>query len=330
LSSLDLIVLGDCNPDLVISGEDVTPEFGQAEKLVSSMALMIGGSAAITAVAAARLGLSVALVAAVGDDAAGSLMMSLLAAEGVDTSSVLVRPGLATGMTTVLSSGADRAILTALGAMTAISAADVPAELLGRARHLHVSSYFLLEEAIGPGLGGLFAAARAAGVTTSLDTNYDPAGRWGDSLLLAALDEVGLFLPNEAEALGVAGTPSVESAGLALARRGPSVAIKLGGRGALCWPGARAGAWVGAGGIRAMRVAVPTVVPVDTTGAGDCFNAGLIAGLLDGLDLPHAVAVGCAAGAASTAAAGGTGAVVSRLTAFECAARAVFSAPARG
>jgi sugar/nucleoside kinase (ribokinase family) len=316
LSSLDLVVLGDCNPDVVISGADVRPEFGQAEKLVGSMALMIGGSAAITAVAAARLGLSVALVAAVGDDAAGELMRSLLAAEGVETSAVLVRPGLATGMTTVLSSGADRAILTALGAMTAVCAADVTRELLGRARHLHVSSYFLLEESIGAGLGELFAAARRCGVTTSLDTNYDPAGRWGDRRLRAALDEVGLFLPNEAEALGISGESPVERAGEVLAGDGRSVVIKLGGRGALVCPGGSAPASV---------VRVPPVEPVDTTGAGDCFNAGLIAGLLDGLDLPHAVAVGCAVGAASTAGPGGTGAVVDRRTAFEGAASAIFS-----
>jgi sugar/nucleoside kinase (ribokinase family) len=320
----------------------VRPEFGQAEKLVGSMALLIGGSAAITAVAAARLGLSVALVASVGEDAAGELMLSLLAAEGVDTSSVLVRPGLSTGMTTVLSAGADRAILTALGAMTAVSAADVPGELLSRARHLHVSSYFLLEESIGAGLAGLFAAARRAGVTTSLDTNYDPAGRWGDGRLRAALGEVDLFLPNEAEALGISGESSVERAGDALARRGRAVVIKLGGRGALCWsasgartggaPGDGIGAGAGAGagasgadGSGATLVAVPPVEPVDTTGAGDCFYAGLIAGLLDGLDLPAAVAVGCSAGAASTAAAGGTGAVIDRATAFDRAAAAVFA-----
>jgi len=316
LSSLDLVVLGDCNPDLVISGDDVTPDFGQAEKLVSRMSLMTGGSAAITAVAAARLGLSVALVAAVGDDAAGALMLSLLSAEGVDTSYVAVRTGLATGMTAVLSAGPDRAILTALGAMTSLSVGDMPAELLSRARHFHVSSYFLLEEAIGSWLGGLFAAARAAGVLTSLDTNFDPAGRWGDERLRAALGEVDLFLPNEAEALGIAGSTSVAAAGSLLAGQGRPVVIKLGARGALCWPAN------GAGGA---LVAVPAVEPADTTGAGDCFNAGLIAGLLDGLDLPHAVAVGCAAGAASTAGLGGTGAVVDRATAFGGAAAATFT-----
>jgi len=315
------VVVGDCNPDLVISGDDVVPEFGQHEKLVGGMALLIGGSATITAVAAARLGLRVALVAAVGDDPAGDLMASLLAREGVDTRSVLVRPGLATGMTAVLSSGADRAILTALGAMPTLTAADVPAALLARARHLHVSSYFLLESALGAGLAGLLAAARAGGLTTSLDPNYDPAGRWGDQRLRAALGEVDVFLPNEAEALGISGASSVPAAAGLLAGLARSVVIKLGDRGALCQA---------AGGGPPVLVALPPLPPVDTTGAGDCFNAGVIAGLLDGLDLPRAVALGCAAGAASTAAPGGTGARITRVSAFRSAATAAFSPAGAG
>lgn len=324
MSSPDLIVVGDCNPDLVISGNDVTPEFGQREKLVGAMALMIGGSAAITAVAAARLGLRVALVAAVGDDPAGELMLALLAREQVDVSPVLVRRGSPTGMTAVLSAGSDRAILTSLGAMASLTADDVPRSLLAGARHLHVSSYFLLEDSLGPGLGDLLAVARRHGASTSLDPNYDPAERWGDERLRAALGQVDFFLPNETEALGISGHRDVGPAAAALAELGGSVAIKLGARGALCCPAA--------GGRRAggeqpgqVLVSVPPVEPVDTTGAGDCFNAGLIAGLLDGLDLPRAVAVGCAVGAACTSAAGGTGAVVDRAAACQLSARATFA-----
>lgn len=305
-------MVGDCNPDLLIHGSDVTFEFGQAEKLVESMSLVIGGSAAITAVAAARLGLRVALVAAVGDDPAGDLMLSLLADAGVKTSTMLVRSDQPTGMTTVLSTGNDRAILTALGAITSLTAADVPRL---RARHLHVSSYFLLERSLGPGLAGLLASARRRGLTTSIDTNYDPAGRWGDRRLRAALAQTDVFLPNETEALAISGQPDVAAAAAALSGQGersPSVVIKLGERGAMCGPDGP-------------LVSVPAVNPVDTTGAGDCFNAGLIAGLLDGLDLPRAVALGCAVGAASTAAVGGTGAVVDRATAERLAAAAKFA-----
>jgi sugar/nucleoside kinase (ribokinase family) len=291
----DLLVVGDCNPDVLVLGDDVRPRFGQQEKIVASMSLVIGGSAAITAVAAARLGLRVALVAAVGDDPVGRLMLGQVAAEGVNVTAVAVRPAVPTGMTVALSEGADRAILTATGAITTLTVQDVPGALLARSRHLHVSSYFLLERSLGPGLAALFAAARAAGVGTSLDTNWDPSGQWGDDRLRAALAVTDLLLPNEAEVLRLSGQATLAAATAVLAAAGPRLVVKLGARGALCVDGGRP-----------RHVALPEVRPVDTTGAGDCFNAGLIAGLLRGLDLAQATALGCATGAASTQGAGGT------------------------
>src|SRR6266566_7441055 len=201
----DLVVVGDGNPDVLVLGDDVTPSFGQQEKLVDGIWMVVGGSAAITAVAAARLGLSVELVAAVGADPAGDFMLGQLAREGVGTAAVAVRDGVPTGMTVALSRGADRAILTALGAMASLTAQDVPAALLARARHVHVSSYFLLERSLGPGLAAMLAAARAAGATTSLDTNWDPAGKWGDGQLHASLAQTDVLLPNEREAVRLAG-----------------------------------------------------------------------------------------------------------------------------
>ncbi len=314
----DLVVIGDCNPDVLVHGDDVTPAFGQQEKLVRRMSLEIGGSASITAVAAARLGLRVALVAAVGRDAAGTFMLDALTREGVDVSAVAVRDGLATGMTVALSRGGDRAILTALGAMDSLTASDIPADLFGRCRHVHVSSYFLLADSLGPGLAGVFANARAAGVTTSLDTNWDPAEQWRDERLSAAIAQADLLLPNEAEALALSGATSVPEAASALVALGPTVAVKLGARGVL----------VAAGSADVHQVSLPPVTPVDTTGAGDCFNAGLIAGLLHGLPLPRAAALGCATGALSTGALGGTAGAPDLPKATDLAAHAVIALPA--
>jgi sugar/nucleoside kinase (ribokinase family) len=320
MTPLDLLVLGDCNPDVLVLGGDVTPAFGQQEKLVASISLIVGGSAAITAAAAARLGLRVALAAAVGDDPAGAFMLAQLAADGVDTSAVVVRPGVPTGMTVALSRGGDRAILTATGAITTLTVAEVQRALVRPARHLHLSSYFLMAESLGPGLAELFAGARAAGTTTSLDTNWDPAGRWGGEQLRAVLEHTDLLLPNEEEALRLARQPTLEAAVRELTRPGHAVVVKQGARGALC-----------ADARQSCLVGPPAALDgefVDATGAGDCFNAGLIAGLCQGLDLAPAAALGCAVGSASTRAAGGT-AGVHDLPAAQRLAVSVRTEPAR-
>ena len=311
------MVLGDANPDVLVLGDDVTPAFGQQEKLVGSISMVIGGSAAITAVAAARLGLRVALAAAVGADRAGEFMLDMLATEGVDVTPVVVRDGTPTGMTVALSQRGDRAILTALGAMASLTAADIPAALLARARHVHASSYFLLEDCLGPGLAGLLSTARAAGATTSLDTNWDPSGRWGDERLAAALAQADVLLPNGAEALRLSGAASLDAAAGTLTAAGRRLVVKLDEKGALC-----------ADGSGLQQVSLPPLAAVDATGAGDCFNAGLIAGLLAGLALPEAAALGCAVGALSTRAPGGTASSPDSSAAAQLAKLASVTGPA--
>ena len=158
----DLLVLGDCNPDLLITGDDLAFEFGQREKLVSGMLLTIGGSASITACGAARLGLRTAFVGVVGDDEFGRFMLDEMRALGVDVSGCPVDPSAPTGMTVAAVRDGDRAMLTLPGTIASLSAGQVPAELVTGARHLHVGSYYLLD-GLRPGLPGLIAAARAAG-----------------------------------------------------------------------------------------------------------------------------------------------------------------------
>jgi sugar/nucleoside kinase (ribokinase family) len=138
---IDLLVIGECNPDLIVRQ---VPEirFGQVEGLVESTTLTLGSSGVITACAAARLGLSVTFVGVVGDDLFGRFMRDGLLAHGVDPG-LRVRPDAPTGSTVVLERGGDRALLTHLGTIGAVTPADVPPELLSRCRHVHVSSWFL-------------------------------------------------------------------------------------------------------------------------------------------------------------------------------------------
>jgi sugar/nucleoside kinase (ribokinase family) len=293
MRDIDLLVVGEINPDVVVTDPDPVPVFGQAERLVEAIRLTIGSSSAITACGAARLGLRVALVGVVGDDALGRFTLDALAARGVDVSACRVAAGRPTGASVVLGSGVDRAILTATGTIPDTRAMDVPAALLARARHLHVGSYFL-QPGLASDLPGLFRAARAGGATTSLDPNWDPTGAW-DGGFAAALAEADIVLPNDAEARQLAGTSDVERAAHALAGDRRAVVVKRGADGAIA---------VAAGQL--FRAPARPVDPVDTTGAGDSFDAGFLAARLDGRSVDDALAFAVACGSLSTRAAGGT------------------------
>jgi sugar/nucleoside kinase (ribokinase family) len=208
----DVVVVGDINADLILSG-DVTPVFGQVEKLLDDASLLMGGSATIFACGAARLGLRVAFIGKVGDDVFGRFMRESLTARGVDTSGVVVDPTVKTGLTVILSRGHDRAMLTYAGTIGALRYDEIDWELIGSARHLHLGSYYLLEKLL-PDVPRLFAEARRRGLTVSLDTNYDPAERW-DSGIAETLRHVDIFLPNETELARIMG---MESRRAALAR----------------------------------------------------------------------------------------------------------------
>ena len=285
----DLLVVGELNADVVVSGGDVEPAFGEVERIVDGARLTLGGSGAILACGAARLGLSVGYLGVVGDDPVGRFVLDELTGRGIDTSYCLIHDSLPTGLSVILSSPEDRAILTALGTIDALRAADVPAEALERTRHVHVASLYL-QHALRPDVPRLFAAARRAGATTSLDTNWDPSDRW------EALDaETDVFMPNAAEARRIAGVDDAATALDALAARVPTVAIKLGADGAIARRGDEHA-----------RAAAPTADVVDTTGAGDSFGAGMLAGLLAGRPLDQALRLAVACGTLSTRAAGGT------------------------
>lgn len=292
---LDVLVVGDANPDLVLRG-DVRPRFGQAEQLLSAADLVLGGSAAITAAGCARLGLRTALLAGVGDDVFGAFTRDRLAERGVRTTALRTVQQTPTGLSVILSTVGDRAILTLPGTIPTVRPRDVTDAHLASTRHLHVASLFLQPELAG-GLFDIFGRARAMGVSTSLDTNWDPSERW-DSVT-AILAETDFFLPNAAELLAVTGEAAVEAAAAQLVSTGTTVVLKDGPRGARAW-------WPGG---ECAAPGMPVDV-VDTTGAGDSFNAGFLAGFLAGLSMPQTVAWAAAAGSLSTRAAGGTDAQV--------------------
>ena len=288
----DLIVVGEINPDLILSG-NVEPSFGQVEKIVDDAVLTIGSSSCIFACGAARLGLKVAFVGKPGADEFGGFMCDQLATYGIDTSAIVVDNKVKTGLSVILSRGNDRAILTYSGAIPELQYQEIYLGMLVRARHLHIGSYFMLRN-LQPYVPELFRAAHSNGLSTSIDTNYDPDELW-DSGLNAALEETDIFLPNETELRAIAGGDDNYQGMAKIAGDKRIVAVKLGPKGGIAY---HAGAIVKAETI--------SVQVVDTTGAGDTFDAGFIYGFLSHWDLQQSLQFACICGSLSTLKAGGT------------------------
>ncbi|MBX2997055.1 MAG: carbohydrate kinase family protein [Caldilineaceae bacterium] len=294
MTNFDVLVIGEINADLVLTG-DVMPAFGQAEKVIDDATLTIGSSGAIFACGAARLGMSVVYAGLVGDDLFGRFMVESLRARGVATDGVIIDPSQKTGLSVILSRGNDRAILTHLGSMSVLRADQVDRALVRRARHIHITSYFL-QHALRPGLPALLDTARAQGITVSLDTNWDPNERWDDGLA-DLLPRIDVFLPNEQEARAIARSTDLNESIEKLGQIVPTVVVKQGGDGASCRSGGTTSHDPG--------FAIPVV---DTTGAGDSFNGGFLYGYLHGWSLERSLALACACGALSIRAAGGVNA----------------------
>jgi sugar/nucleoside kinase (ribokinase family) len=243
----------------------------------------MGGSCSIFACQAAKLGLRTEILGKVGDDDFGRLMLRRMNESGVDTAHVSVDPALKTGMGIALCPPGDRAILTYLGTINVLTPADVNDELLASTRHLHHGSYFL-HTGLRPGIAGIFRRAKALGLTTSLDTNWDPENRWEGLDELLPLTDV--FMPNDEEALRISRKATLEDAGAYFMDKGVRiVTLKAGSKGARIIT-------------RAGTIERP-VVPVsggDSIGAGDSFDAGFLAGWLRDLPLDRCLEIGMACG----------------------------------
>jgi sugar/nucleoside kinase (ribokinase family) len=290
---LDVCVVGEINPDLILYGlpKQLKPE---EEILVDGFRLTLGSSSAIFAHNLAVLGTHVAIVSKIGNDALGKMAADWLASAGVDLSRVVhAVSGTATGLSVILNQPEHRFILTYPGTMFELAFADLDLDFIFSARHFHVSSYFL-HRALRPRMAELFRRAKARGLSTSLDTNDDPEGKWGEDLL-DVLPFVDILFPNEREVKKIAGIDDLNPAIEKLSRMCPFVVVKLGTAGAIVRKGNEQ--WR-RGGMR--------VESKDMVGAGDSFDAGFIYRFLQGASPQQCLEYGDIAGAFSTTQEGGT------------------------
>ncbi len=273
-------VIGCVQVDLVLTPVTALPAAG-ATLLVEEMGLRVGGAGANAALALAEAGIHARLIGAVGDDHFGGWLLEQLGAFGL-ADEIHVAAGEPTGLTVAVEAPErERSFLTYLGVTGSSTAAIVPAASL-LADHVLVCDYFCSPRMRGEPTRALLAAARGHGARTYFDTAWDsegfsPATR---EELYGLLPLVDVFLPNEAEACALAGIGEVSRAGRALQHRsGGWVVVKLGAAGCLAF---------GPAGGR-LRSPAPAVDTADTTGAGDAFNAGLLAALAQGSDWPGAL-----------------------------------------
>jgi sugar/nucleoside kinase (ribokinase family) len=288
-----VLVAGEINVDLILQGYRAFPEPGK-EVLVEDFVMTLGSASAICAMGLARLGTPVAFVGKVGADLWGSYCLETMSGAGIDVSRVVSDARIKTGVTVSITSARDRALVSYLGSIMALRGADVTDTVLRGFEHLHVSSYFL-QQGLRPGCHQLFARAHALGLTTSLDPGYDPSEGWADDLV-ETLREVDLFFPNEVELRGITAAATI-AAGLERLDNGRTrVIAKLGAQGCMTRD---------AGVL--LEVAAFPVEPVDTTGAGDSFDAGFLHAWLSGHPLGECLRWASACGSLSTRALGGTG-----------------------
>lgn len=282
MSTTDLACVGESFEDLIFAGLERLPRLGE-ELRTKSFLRTYGGGATITAVAAARLGVSTRIVSALADGA-----VARLCAEGALVTNLKQRHE-PHAITAALSTPRDRAFATFDGVNAELGPRFVKA--LGRvqARIVHCA---LCPRDIAP-LAAALRALRARGVKVSFDFGYD-LHLAKDPLLPSLIAEADFLLVNEDEAKLYAKRRSLAQAESFWKEHARNTVIKLGSKGSR---------WISRRGL--VEEAAARVTPVDTTGAGDAFNAGFLAGLLAGLPPRRALRLGNTVGARSTLSVGG-------------------------
>ena len=265
-----VVTIGDINIDVIAHVPDYPQKGG--EGLAEQGHVYCGGSAANTAVALARFGVDVGIIGRVGEDVLALLALAALAEAGVDGRCIQRDPQNMTGiMLIAVTPDGDRTMFGCRGANVRTDPALLDEGYITQARFFHLSGYSLLQVPQREAALRALEVARGAGLMVTADLGLEAVMRVTDRVK-AILPQVDILFPNQAEAEYLTGRRDIEGTIEALLDYGVGVvALKLGKRG--CAIGSAEGVFAVPG------FAVPTV---DTTGAGDSFDAGLILGRLEG------------------------------------------------
>lgn len=290
----EVVAVGCIAADIAVAGAPLGMQPGQTG-FVQSITPLLGGNPTNMASGLARLGHRVAVVGRVGEDAFGRLIVERLTACGVDTRLLCLDPGLATSSTVAMVDPAgERALYHFRGSNERLDEEALAPALGTSAKVFFAGGLELLPEMRGAPAGRLFKGARSAGMITLLDTTFDPAGEWLP-VIAEALPWVDFLLTSMGEAAHYAGSDDPVAVERFFRHHGARrVVIKDGARG--CYIVSGDSLWM---------VPPPEVRAIDTTGAGDNFGAGFLAGVLRGFSPLDAARLGVTCGALSTETLGG-------------------------
>ncbi|HKZ87225.1 MAG TPA: carbohydrate kinase family protein [Anaerolineae bacterium] len=270
----EAVVIGDINVDVLVSIPAYPRPGGDA--LAERIVTRAGGSAANTAIALSKLGVTAKMIGRVGRDVWADIALPSLVECGVDVADVQRDEHASTGLFFIaITPDGERTMFGLRGANARTDPASIAPGVLDRARLLHVSGYALLEPPQRDAALRLVDLALQRGVAVSLDTGLQPALAAPD-LIRRLLPRLSLCVLGMDEARALIGIDAPADAAAALVDRGVKmVGLKLGAQGCLAADASRVEH------LPAFEVAV-----VDTTGAGDAFSAGMIFGWLRGSGLP--------------------------------------------
>jgi ribokinase len=282
-----ILSVGDINVDVILRSR--FPPRGK-QVVIEDYQVHGGGCAANFALACAKLGTRVRLAGKVGRDHWGQFVLEELRRAGVDVTDVVISGETKTGITYAIVEETERSFITYRGGNVEFSIADISLKKI-HGDVVHFPSFFLLEN-LRPHYSRLMETAKSKGALVSFDTGWDPFNQWRSTkYLLETLESADVFLPNLGEARMITGKLGAGPKELArrLLKMGPEVVcIKMGERGV-----------VAADRKGLCRIPSFSVEVVDTTGAGDVFDAAFVIDYSNTGELSHAGKFASAAAAIS-------------------------------